>query len=201
MSPMRELPPELLQRFTQVDYADHVALVAEVFADGRETVIAEARYVRGPRSVGGGVRRVGGRALAGQGAGAPDAGQARLPRRRAPASGASSARRSPATPACCRWRARPALSSAASPDVAGLMLLEKPLRAPLPAASRALAACTQLHRDSRSAYRDPGPSGASQLLVPDIRCAIRDAPSPRAPGLQRARHPDHEGREQPKRRP
>ena len=30
-----------------VDYADHLALVAEVFADGRETVIAEARYVRG----------------------------------------------------------------------------------------------------------------------------------------------------------
>jgi len=48
MGPMRELPPELLQRFTQVDYADHVALVAEVFADGRETVIAEARYVRLP---------------------------------------------------------------------------------------------------------------------------------------------------------
>ena len=37
----------MLQRFTQVDYADHVALVAEVFEDGRETVIAEARYVRG----------------------------------------------------------------------------------------------------------------------------------------------------------
>src|SRR5438552_13389701 len=48
MTPMRELPRELLQRFTQVDYADHLALVAEVFADGRETVIAEARYVRGP---------------------------------------------------------------------------------------------------------------------------------------------------------
>src|ERR1700720_1257875 len=27
--------------------ANHVALVAEVFADGRETVIGEARYVRG----------------------------------------------------------------------------------------------------------------------------------------------------------
>jgi len=46
MGPMRELPPELLQRFTHVDYADHVALVAEVFAGGRETVIAEARYAR-----------------------------------------------------------------------------------------------------------------------------------------------------------
>jgi RimJ/RimL family protein N-acetyltransferase len=29
-----------------VDYASHVALVAEVFLDGRETVIGEARYVR-----------------------------------------------------------------------------------------------------------------------------------------------------------
>ena len=33
---------------THVDYSDHLALVAEVFVDGRETVIAEARYVRGP---------------------------------------------------------------------------------------------------------------------------------------------------------
>lgn len=48
MSPMRELPAELLERFTNIDYADHLALVAEVFADGRETVIAEARYVRRP---------------------------------------------------------------------------------------------------------------------------------------------------------
>ena len=47
MTSMRELPAELMQRFTQIDYADHLALVAEVFVDGRETVIAEARYVRG----------------------------------------------------------------------------------------------------------------------------------------------------------
>jgi acetyltransferase len=46
MSPMRELPAEMLDRFTNVDYTDHLALVAEVFADGRETVVAEARYVR-----------------------------------------------------------------------------------------------------------------------------------------------------------
>jgi GNAT superfamily N-acetyltransferase len=46
MTHMRDLPPDLLRRFTEVDYADHVALVAEVFAGGRETVIAEARYVR-----------------------------------------------------------------------------------------------------------------------------------------------------------
>ena len=46
MASLREPPPELMRRFTQVDYADHVALVAEVFANGREIVIAEARYVR-----------------------------------------------------------------------------------------------------------------------------------------------------------
>jgi RimJ/RimL family protein N-acetyltransferase len=46
LSPLREPPPELVARFTKVDYADHLALVAEVFTDGRETVIGEARYVR-----------------------------------------------------------------------------------------------------------------------------------------------------------
>src|SRR5436853_378580 len=46
MSPVREVSAEILERFTQVDYAEHLALVAEVFIDGRETVIAEARYVR-----------------------------------------------------------------------------------------------------------------------------------------------------------
>ena len=48
MTSMRELPPELMRHFTQIDYADHLALVAEVFVDGREIVIAEARYVRQP---------------------------------------------------------------------------------------------------------------------------------------------------------
>src|SRR6266545_4607579 len=51
MTSMRELPSELSRRFTQIDYADHLALVAEVFVDGRETVIAEARYVRRPDSL------------------------------------------------------------------------------------------------------------------------------------------------------
>jgi acetyltransferase len=51
MTSLRELPPELMRRFTQVDYADHLALVAEVFSGGRETVIAEARYVRMPSSL------------------------------------------------------------------------------------------------------------------------------------------------------
>ena len=46
MTPMRTLPPDLIKRFTSIDYADHVALVAEVFEHGEETVIAEARYAR-----------------------------------------------------------------------------------------------------------------------------------------------------------
>jgi acetyltransferase len=44
MNPMRNLPPELVKRFTNIDYASHLALVAETFAGGRETVVAEARY-------------------------------------------------------------------------------------------------------------------------------------------------------------
>ncbi len=51
MTSLRELPPELMRRFSQVDYVDHLALVAEVFCGGRETVIAEARYVRRPDSL------------------------------------------------------------------------------------------------------------------------------------------------------
>ena len=47
LSAMRSLPPGLVKRLTQVDYTEHLALVAEVFRDGRETVIAEARYARG----------------------------------------------------------------------------------------------------------------------------------------------------------
>ena len=43
---MRDVPPDLLHRFTHVDYAEHLALVAEVFGTGGETVVAEARYVR-----------------------------------------------------------------------------------------------------------------------------------------------------------
>jgi acetyltransferase len=48
MMSMREPPADLMRGFTQIDYADHLALVAEVFAGGWETVIAEARYVRKP---------------------------------------------------------------------------------------------------------------------------------------------------------
>jgi RimJ/RimL family protein N-acetyltransferase len=46
MHPISEPSSELLRQFTQVDYANHVALVAETFVGGRETVIGEARYVR-----------------------------------------------------------------------------------------------------------------------------------------------------------
>jgi RimJ/RimL family protein N-acetyltransferase len=47
MAPMPNLPPDLIKRFTHIDYASHLALVAEVFADGHETVVAEARYANG----------------------------------------------------------------------------------------------------------------------------------------------------------
>ncbi len=46
MSPMRNLSPELIKRFTNVDYEDHLALVGELIEDGQETVVAEARYAR-----------------------------------------------------------------------------------------------------------------------------------------------------------
>jgi acetyltransferase len=46
MTPMRTLPPALIKRFTNVDYTDHLALVAEVFEEGQELVVAEARYAR-----------------------------------------------------------------------------------------------------------------------------------------------------------
>jgi acetyltransferase len=47
MAPMPHLPPELVKRFTNVDYRSHVALVAEIFTGGHETVVAEARYACG----------------------------------------------------------------------------------------------------------------------------------------------------------
>jgi acetyltransferase len=47
LAPVRDLTPELVKRFTNVDYAGHLALLAEVFSGGRETVVAEARYMRG----------------------------------------------------------------------------------------------------------------------------------------------------------
>jgi len=46
MSPIRELTPAMLDRLMQVDHRNHVALVAEAFAQGNATMVAEARYVR-----------------------------------------------------------------------------------------------------------------------------------------------------------
>jgi acetyltransferase len=47
MAPTPSLPAELVKRFTSIDYASHLALVAEVFTHGHETVVAEARYACG----------------------------------------------------------------------------------------------------------------------------------------------------------
>jgi acetyltransferase len=45
---VRELPEALLRQFTQVDYKTHLALIAEIFAGGREIAVGEARYVVSP---------------------------------------------------------------------------------------------------------------------------------------------------------
>jgi GNAT superfamily N-acetyltransferase len=45
MTARHELPEALAQRFASIDYRSHLALLAEVFAHGRETMIGEARYV------------------------------------------------------------------------------------------------------------------------------------------------------------
>lgn len=42
---LSELPEALANRFASIDYLNHVALLAEVFEEGHETMIAEARYV------------------------------------------------------------------------------------------------------------------------------------------------------------
>ncbi len=45
MTRLSELPEELAIRFASIDYRDHVALLAEVFEGGQETMIGEVRYV------------------------------------------------------------------------------------------------------------------------------------------------------------
>jgi acetyltransferase len=45
MTPLNELPETVAQRLISVDYRSHLALLAEVFQDGREIMIGEARYV------------------------------------------------------------------------------------------------------------------------------------------------------------
>ena len=44
---LHELPLNLLNQFTNVDYDTHLALLAEVFVDGKEVILGESRYVRG----------------------------------------------------------------------------------------------------------------------------------------------------------
>lgn len=44
---LNELPPNLLTQFTQIDYNDSLALVAEIFDGGREVVVGDGRYVVG----------------------------------------------------------------------------------------------------------------------------------------------------------
>ena len=45
MGALNELPEVVAQRFINIDYRNHLALLAEVFEDGREIMIGEARYV------------------------------------------------------------------------------------------------------------------------------------------------------------
>jgi acetyltransferase len=45
MTHLNELPETLVERFACIDYRSHLALLAEVFEGGRETMIGEARYV------------------------------------------------------------------------------------------------------------------------------------------------------------
>jgi acetyltransferase len=44
---LHELPENLLEQFTHIDYFAHMALVAEIFEDRAETIVGEARYVTG----------------------------------------------------------------------------------------------------------------------------------------------------------
>jgi acetyltransferase len=45
MSRFQELPKALVERFVNIDYHTHIALLAEVFEGGHEIMIGEARYV------------------------------------------------------------------------------------------------------------------------------------------------------------
>jgi len=45
MTPLRELPDGLAERFAHADRHRHLALLAEVHADGGTTMIGEARYI------------------------------------------------------------------------------------------------------------------------------------------------------------
>jgi RimJ/RimL family protein N-acetyltransferase len=131
MTNMREPPCELMRRFTQVDYADHLALVAEVFSDGRETVIAEARYVRLPDSLD--AEFAVSVAESWQGNGIARLLLGKLTCRAAAGGVQRMMGETLATNAKMISLARKAgFTNAPSPDVRGLMLLEKALDTPLP---------------------------------------------------------------------
>jgi acetyltransferase len=48
MTPLNELPEAIERRLTAIDHPRHLALLAEIFEDGREIMIGEARYVVDP---------------------------------------------------------------------------------------------------------------------------------------------------------
>jgi RimJ/RimL family protein N-acetyltransferase len=124
LSPLREPPPELLARFTSVDYADHLALVAEVFTGGRETVIGEARYVR--RSEGDSAEFAVSVAEPWQGKGLASLMLAKLTCRAASAGVTRMVGETLATNRRMIALARKAgFATRLSPDVSGLILLEK----------------------------------------------------------------------------
>jgi acetyltransferase len=129
MSPMRNLPPEMIKRFTNVNYSDHLALVAEVFEDGQETVVAEARYARlasDPRAAEFAVSV----AQRWQGNGLAQLLLCKLGRRAATAGIHRIVGETLATNARMLHLARKAgFTVAASPQVRGLMLLEKAIEA------------------------------------------------------------------------
>ena len=45
MTRLNELPETLVESFASIDYRSHLALLAELFDEGSETMIGEARYV------------------------------------------------------------------------------------------------------------------------------------------------------------
>ena len=48
MSTIRELSPQMLARFTQIDYDREMALIAVTAQDGREEEVGVARYITNP---------------------------------------------------------------------------------------------------------------------------------------------------------
>jgi acetyltransferase len=129
LGPMRTLPAGLLTHLTHVDYSDHLALVAEVFVDGRETVIAEARYARGSDKTS--AEFAVSVADAWQGKGLARLLLGRIARRAAAAGVTRFCGETLASNQRMLTLARKAgFVARPSPDVAGLMLLEKVLSAP-----------------------------------------------------------------------